>query len=184
VKCVWNHRRGKSLVQHVALHNAACRKGMFNLADYIFDLVSKVRKFPYSESEGASYVSWVDPRKTANQVKIHNQSFRRRSSSPKAKNDYQKREMYTWCVRTRPYQASVPGYSEMLRVASYSSSPTALLAHGFLERVAPADVSYEREIYPTYLNIDMFRPVEPVVTAYHYASDRQVSLRRSWCEVR
>jgi len=189
IKCVWDHRSDKSLVQHVALHNAACDKGMFHLADYIYGLVSKVKKFPYSESTKASYVCWVDSRKTADQVKAHNSTFALRCGTPRGVRNLQRREMHTWCVRTRLLKASVPGFAEMLRVASLRSS--SFVKNGEeVKGEAPEGPfgpyqKYDSTIRysPTSMNFDSFIPVEPSVKAYHYTSRREVSLKRRWCEV-
>jgi hypothetical protein len=177
VKCVWNRRSGKSLVQHVALHNAACERGMFHLADFIYDLVSRVIRFPYSENKDSPYVCWVDPRKTVDQVRQHNARFRRRNGSPRSKNDYQRREILTWSIQARPYEASLPCYSEMLRVASEKRE---LCSHA-LVRCAPEDDANLMRLNPREWNIDMFIPESPSVRAYQYTSRREVSLKRRWC---
>jgi hypothetical protein len=172
IKCVWNHRSGKSLVQHVALHNAACRRGLYLLADLIFDLVSKVRKFPFSEREDPSCVCWWDDRKSGHWIREYNsRHFKRRYNR-----NLQRREILAPVVQVRSYQAHLPGYLEMLRVASLKAE---IKSHPLIKG-APADDSDKHCLNPSLWNFDIFLPDEPAVRAYHYPDRRQVSLKRRW----
>jgi len=185
VKSVWNHRDGMSIVSYVALHNAAVNKGLFNLADYVFGTISKHINLPYSESEDCGYVCYVDIRKSALQVKDSRRYFKRRYNRARPNGaQYQTWELYTWKVSTPTYVASVPGWAEMLRMASYN---TTSLEHD-VAALAPAGIcgSLDREaqhikLGRCYLIRCGLR--EPVVTAYQYALPRQATLRRGWCEL-
>lgn len=180
IKCVWNRRSGKSLIQHVALHNAACDKGMFHLADLLFDLVSSERKFPYSDSKDPSCVCWWDPRMNSDQIREYNSRYFKRRFNK----HLQRREILATVVQARSRQASLPGYSEMLRIASLKGlgdPSTQVERHHPLVRVAPADAHSIMRLNSSEWNLDMILPEEPAATAYLYTSRREVSLKRRWC---
>jgi hypothetical protein len=183
LKSTWNHRSGTTLVSYVALHNAACKRGMFALADAVFDLLSSTIRFPFSEREDCGYVAWVDPRKTADQIKAHNSRCRRRFNRK-----LQRSELRTWSISNRPYKAVTMGWSEMLRVASLKGTPT--IEKWWDPRLAPASADgyyapsrgsvNNIRLIPGRHNIHLFVPPELVVRAYQYTDRRAVSLTLQW----
>jgi len=169
VKSTWDHRKGTSIASYVTLHNVAIERGLFNLADCIFLEITKYIKLPYAESAEVGYVCWVDYRKTAIQMKRWNKQFPRRYNRR-----FQCFQIRTWMVHNRPYRAVVPGWAEMLRVASYSvgsddESDRCLAPAGDLVRDLPHQGNFKK-----------FLPREPVVTAYQYAFPRRATLIRGW----
>jgi len=184
IKSVWDRRIGMSAVAYVELHNLACVRGLYNLADCIYDEVSQYYRFPHSESADVGYVCWVDDRKTAVQRKLLNKRFKYRFGSPRGRNDYQRHEIRCWTVCSRPNKATVPGWSEMLRVASYRPPSAPVGPEKLVTRLAPDGIHCEnRGLTPTKQNFVSFVPEGPLVTAYQYALRDQAFLKIRWCEV-
>lgn len=167
VKSVWNHRDGMSIVSYVALHNAAVDKGLFNLADYVSGAISKHIHIPYSESRDVGYVCYVDIRKSALQVKDSRKYLKRRYNRVQPNGErYQTWELYTWKVSTPTYVASVPGWAEMLRMASYN---TTSLEHD-VAALAPAGICGSHDSEAQHIKLGRRYLIrcglrEPVVTA-------------------
>lgn len=181
LRATWDRRNGMSIVSYVSIHNAACVRGMYNLADYIRAEMLDGVSIPYSGKEGVGYVCLVDDRKTAAQVKIHNRKcFKRRRYNRRL----HKWEVFTWVVRARVQNAGSPGWSEMLRIASYKSpiegDRSAPDGHDY--PLLTAARRFERD---STFGDQLFRrlfPDAPLVTACRYALPRQATLRRGWIE--
>ncbi|DAD51575.1 TPA_asm: RNA-directed RNA polymerase, partial [ssRNA phage Gerhypos.1_13] len=158
VKSTWDHRSGMSLVSYVMVHNHAIKRGMFNLADLIFERVSRHIRLPISDDDASEYLCWVDPRKMAIQVD-------RSKSKTRYNKALHRLEVYTWTVVSADYTADTPGWSEMLRMASYIEQDPGRIP--FDTRLAPAGAKAEcLGFSPTRSNIHLFFPKGPVVTAY------------------
>jgi len=171
VKSTWDPSIGTSIASYAVLHNAAMDRGMFHLADCVSAEMRKHIKLPYAESAEVGYVCLVDHRKTAAQRRRHNKQFPRRYNR-----GLQRWEIRSWAVHTRPYQASVPGWAEMQRIASLSG-----ISSQEADEYCLAPVSAELvRVPPTSKNYKMFLPRKLMVTAYQYAFPRQATLRRGW----
>lgn len=171
VKSTWDPSIGTSIASYAVLHNAAMDRGMFHLADCISAEMRKYIKLPYAESAEVGYVCLVDHRKTAAQRRRHNKQFPRRYNR-----GLQRWEIRSWAVHTRPYQASVPGWAEMQRIASLSGVSSQVADEHCL---APVTAELVR-VPPTSKNYKLFLPREVIVTAYQYAFPRRATLRRGW----
>jgi len=171
VKSTWDPSVGTSIASYAVLHNAAMERGFSHLADCISAEMRKYIKLPYAESAEVGYVCLVDYRKTAAQRRRHNKQFPRRYNRA-----LQRWEIRSWAVHTRPYQASVPGWAEMQRIASLSGT-TSREAEEYC--LAPVGSELIR-VPPDHTNYKMFVPRSPIVTAYQYAFPRRATLRRGW----
>lgn len=111
-----------SYVSWVAYHNALNELGLFDACDYLASVIQKDRVTPYADGPGSEVVALVDCRKMAiTQNKLLNiQSRTKRSSN--SKNDYCQYEVKALVVHPCVLKdTAVPGWSEMLRLASYST---------------------------------------------------------------
>lgn len=190
VRAVWSSSLlGMDYVSWVAYHNAFNERGSFNACDYLSGHIQSIRLTPYAESEGSAVVALVDCRKTA----IHANSelgirTRFHCSSDPSLPSYQYKEVKAWVVRARILEdTSVPGWSELQRVASYKtqhsrrigSHPSITTGSGEWllnhSRLAPTNPLTPSEAMRIALECD-----GSLVTAYQYTLPRQVTLRRGW----
>jgi hypothetical protein len=179
VRSVWSsHLIGTEYLSYVALHNAAERRGFFNLCDYLAVEIQRIRRTPYTVSP-TEVIALVDCRKNATQEN-RRMGFRMRFNS-----HLHRTEIFTWVARTRSKRASLPGWAEMLRVTSLSAvTPRgavvdyrAMLANAWIDSLAPG-----KSLRPPPMKWEEWVDDSPV-TAYLYPVPRRVTLKRGWVSI-
>lgn len=173
VRSTWSSSlSGMEYLSYVALHNAANDKGYFHICDYLAGEIQRIRRTPYSESQDSEVIALVDCRKKASHEN-------KRMGFEVRFNEYEHAmEIYSWKVRARTIRARVPGWEEMLRVAS-TKSP---YQDDFAERpwsMAPLLLA-PGCITPLNRGVKSRWDVQQPVRAYQYPEPRRVSLKRGW----
>lgn len=161
----------------VAYHNAFNERGYVHTCDYLAEEIQQRRVTPYADLDGSSVIALVDSRKMAIQ---ENARLGIRTRVCPDTHVYQAR---AWVVRSRAKRAAVPGWSEMLRIASLGSvkttqnlnlSDTEFTIQYMASRLAPVH-------WKTFLPPKWGWGVDGcIVKAYQYTLPRRVSLRRGW----
>jgi hypothetical protein len=196
VRATWSSSLADmSYVSWVAYHNALNERGFFHACDYLAEAIQSIRLTPYADLKGSGVVALVDCRKMA--IQANRSKFRTRTERYVKRPDdvnYQVYEVKAWVVRARvKVDTSIPGWSEMQRVASFSGCPQgyqgsirsakseSALPPSFWEvgnRLAPAKPLTPEDAMRIALECD-----DVAVTAYQYTLPRQVTLRRGWGEL-
>jgi len=171
---------GSDYASWVAYCNSFCSRGLFNACDYLAGFIQRVRRTPYADHHGSQVVALVDCRKMA----IHANAqigikTRMHGSSDPRRPQYQYYQAKGWVVTSRSLKgATVPGWAEMQRVASYWALDETK-GPDYVDRVgrrclAPA----VRQQFPD--DLSSYVVGGAVVTAYQYTLPRQVTLKRGW----
>lgn len=175
IRARWDHRLlGMTYPSYVAYHNWLCSRGYEISAAYLETKIQQVRPTPYSDKE-TGVVSLINPREMAVRLN-HDMGFEMR---------FNKRthllEVAGWAVHSRPKEAVVPGWGEMLRIHAQrrllpSQDGTNKMGLNPFLPLAPelVDVPQMREL--------LLASVDPLtmVRAYQYTLPRRVTLKRGW----
>ena len=183
VRAVWcSSLAGMDYVSWVAYHNAFEKRGFYTVCDYLSERIQDIRLTPYADLEGSEVVALIDSRKTA--IHANHQlgiKSRMHGSTDIRKTEYQCYEVKAWVVFSRVLKdTTVPGWSEMLRVASYTWSENSTR----MEQAAKSALRPRLAPGGSLSSSDAMKIVResegPLVTAYQYTLPRQVTLRRGW----
>lgn len=153
------HLASTNYVSWVAYCNAFRARGLETAADFIESSIQKVRPTPHVEC-GSGLVGFVNNAKIPREM---NKSFKRRWNER-----FHRSEILAYKVAPVSYsETGVPGYYEMLRIASLQREPLQSGPDSVVERKAPfygEDQSDQAEF----------------VRAYRYTLPRSVRIKRGW----
>lgn len=178
-KATWSSSlTGMSYLSWVAFHNAAMRRGYFNLCDYLAVEIQQARKTPYSDDPLSETIALVDCRKVAAQENKR-LGFRTRFNY-----ELHRLEIRSWTVRFRmENHAELPGWAEMLRIASLSREMRGLNpandTEGDTRQITLLAAPGRRYYHPKF-DVERWVRRRLPVRAYQYPESRQASLARDW----